>query len=239
MGGRWQRVSTPIDNDRAGLETFSIVTPGPLARHKKDLFYSGGRLTSIQHHFPACLKFYCGVSVRRCVTNKFESRLGVDWLPSPRHCVCQCAAALPVLVDFLLLAAVEDYGDSPSLLTFSLPLALSVFLTITILRDHSLWINQGHPDSKCQGGTISAGLNKLSTSHAHSTCCFNGLKTLVKFSRLREMLLKRFCLPSHRYPPAPMWHFYTFHLLLLPSQRLCHQLVTLRRLQSETAQMKI
>lgn len=47
--------------------------------------------------------------------------------------MCQRAVAVPVLVDFLLLAAVEDYGDSPSLLTFSLPLALSVFLTITIL----------------------------------------------------------------------------------------------------------
>lgn len=111
--------------------------------------------------------------------------------------MCQRAAALPVLVDFLLLAAIEDYGDSPSLLTFSLPLALSVFLTITILGgDHSLWINHGHPDSKCQGGTISAGLNKLSTSRARSTCCFNGPKTLVEFSRLREML-KRF-LASHR-----------------------------------------
>lgn len=40
--------------------------------------------------------------------------------------MCQCAAALPVLVHFLLSAAVEDYCDSPSLLIPPLPLSLSL-----------------------------------------------------------------------------------------------------------------
>lgn len=238
MGGRWQRVSTPIDNDCAGLEPFGIVTPGPLARHKKDLFYSGGRLTSIQHHFPACLKFYCGVSVRGCVTNKFESRLGVDWLPSPRHCVCQRAAALPVLVDFLLLPSRITVTHLACWLSLCLSLCLS-FSPSPSSGDHSLWINQGHPDSKCQGGTISAGLNKLSTSHAHSTCCSNGPKNVGEILQTERNVVETFFFALTQILPAPMWHFYTFHLLLLPSQRLCHELVTLRRLQSEMAQMKI
>lgn len=50
-----------------------------------------------------------------------------------RYCVCQCAAALPVLVDFLLSAADEDYCDSPSLL---ISLCLTVFLTISIHWNH-------------------------------------------------------------------------------------------------------
>lgn len=118
--------------------------------------------------------------------------------------MCRRAAALPVLVDFLLLAAVEDYGDSPSLLTFSLPLALSVFLTITVLGGiTACGLIRATQTPKCQGGTISAGLNKLSTSRAHSTCCFNGPKTLAEFSRLREMLLERF-FGLAQIPPAPM-----------------------------------
>lgn len=43
------------------------------------------------------------------------------------YCVCQRVAALPKLVDFPLLAAVEDYCDSPRMLTFYLPQALSQF----------------------------------------------------------------------------------------------------------------
>lgn len=46
-----------------------------------------------------------------------------------RYCACQCVAALPVLVDFPLLAAMEDYCDSPSLLIVSLPQSLSVCLS--------------------------------------------------------------------------------------------------------------
>lgn len=54
--------------------------------------------------------------------------------------MCQCAAALPVLVDFLLLAAVEDYCDSPSLLILSLYLSLSVCLSVCL----TLPINWDH-----------------------------------------------------------------------------------------------
>lgn len=81
--------------------------------------------------------------------------------------MCQRAAALPVLVDFLLLAAIEDYRDSPRLLTFSLPqsLPLSVCLTVSIHRNHSFRINHGHPGYVYQSENISAGPNKLSTSH--------------------------------------------------------------------------
>lgn len=43
-----------------------------------------------------------------------------------RYCVCQRVAALPELVDFPLLAAVEDC-DSPRMLPFYLPQALSQF----------------------------------------------------------------------------------------------------------------
>lgn len=69
--------------------------------------------------------------------------------------MCQCAAALPVLVDFFLFAAVEDYCDSPSLLIFSLPQFLSVSLSVSqppstgITR---LRINRGHPGSVYQSG---------------------------------------------------------------------------------------
>lgn len=41
--------------------------------------------------------------------------------------MCQRVAAVPELVDFLLLVAVEDYGDSPRMPTFCLPQALSQF----------------------------------------------------------------------------------------------------------------
>lgn len=54
-----------------------------------------------------------------------QSRRGpIAWLG---YCVCQCVAALPKLVDFAFLAAVEDYCDSPRMLTFYLPQALSQF----------------------------------------------------------------------------------------------------------------
>lgn len=43
------------------------------------------------------------------------------------YCVCQHVAALPELVDFPLLAAVEDYCDPPRMLTFYLPQVLSQF----------------------------------------------------------------------------------------------------------------
>lgn len=46
--------------------------------------------------------------------------------------MCQCAAALPVLVDFLLLAAVEDYCDSPSQLIF-----LSTSVSLSVCLSHS------------------------------------------------------------------------------------------------------
>lgn len=56
-----------------------------------------------------------------------------------RYCVCQCVAALPVLVGFLLLAAAEDYCDSPD------------FLSISVCLPHSL-----HPLGTLVSGLIKA-----------------------------------------------------------------------------------
>lgn len=48
-------------------------------------------------------------------------------IASLSYCVCQRVAALPELVDFPLLAPVEDCCDSPRMLTFYLPQALTQF----------------------------------------------------------------------------------------------------------------
>lgn len=64
--------------------------------------------------FLACLKFYCVFLVGRCMTNEWDGRLGVDWLPCWGFVCVSVLLPLPVLVDFLLLADVEDYCDSPS-----------------------------------------------------------------------------------------------------------------------------
>lgn len=72
--------------------------------------------------------------------------------------MCQCAAALPILVDFLLLAPVEDYCDSPSLIflfTSSTLVFLSVCLSLSLPPSTGitgLRINQGHPGSVYQSG---------------------------------------------------------------------------------------
>ena len=83
------------------------------------------------------------------MTNKQGEWIRCGLIALLRYCVCQCAAALPVLVDFLLSASDEDYCDSRSLLIFSLSLSLS--LSLSDCLSHNL-----HPLGSLVSGLITA-----------------------------------------------------------------------------------
>lgn len=108
----------------------------------------------------------------RCVTNKWESRLGVDWLP------CWGIVCVSVLLPCLYLWIFFCSQPSRIIVThlacwlslyLSLSFCMSVFLTISIHWDHSLRINQGHPGSVYQSGIF---LLVWTSSQLH-TCSSN------------------------------------------------------------------